>query len=84
VVGQAQSEAPAYIFTAPVDSQRAVRIARAFSQAELGERSGVSRVAITRLEHGDIDARFATIRRLAEALNVEPSDLMAAPEETTA
>lgn len=59
---------------------RAVRIARALSQAELGERSGVSRVAITRLEHGDVDARFATIRRLAEALGVEPKDLMAAEE----
>jgi transcriptional regulator with XRE-family HTH domain len=57
---------------------RAIRIARALSQAELGERSGVSRVAITRLERGDVDARFATIRRLAQALDVEPADLMAA------
>jgi transcriptional regulator with XRE-family HTH domain len=56
---------------------RAIRIARALSQAELGERSGVSRVAITRLERGDVDARFATIRRLAQALDVEPADLMA-------
>jgi transcriptional regulator with XRE-family HTH domain len=55
---------------------RAVRVARALSQAELAERAGVSRVAITRLERGDVDARFATIRKLAEALGVEPSDLM--------
>jgi transcriptional regulator with XRE-family HTH domain len=59
---------------------RAVRIARALAQAELAERSGVSRVAITRLEHGDVNARFATIRKLAEALGVEPRDLMAAEE----
>ncbi len=63
---------------------RAVRIARALSQAELGERSGVSRVAITRLEHGDVDARFATIRRLAQALSVEPADLMAPGTPETA
>jgi predicted transcriptional regulator len=37
---------------------------------------GVSRVAITRLERGDVDARFATIRKLAEALGVEPAVLM--------
>jgi transcriptional regulator with XRE-family HTH domain len=56
---------------------RAVRIARALSQAELAERSGVSRVAITRLERGDVDARFATIRKLADALGCRPQDLMA-------
>jgi transcriptional regulator with XRE-family HTH domain len=55
---------------------RAVRIERALSQAELAKRSGVSRVAITRLERGDVDARFATIRKLAEALGVEPAVLM--------
>jgi transcriptional regulator with XRE-family HTH domain len=62
---------------------RAVRIARALSQAELAQRSGVSRVSITRLESGDVDARFATIRKLAEALGVEPRELMA-PDESAA
>ena len=62
---------------------RTVRIARALSQAELAQRSGVSRVSITRLESGDVDARFATIRKLAEALGVEPRDLMA-PDESAA
>lgn len=62
---------------------RAVRIARALSQAELAQRSGVSRVSITRLESGEVDARFATIRKLAEALGVEPRELMA-PDEPAA
>ncbi len=62
---------------------RTVRIARALSQAELAQRSGVSRVSITRLESGDVDARFATIRKLAEALDVAPRDLMA-PDESAA
>jgi len=59
---------------------RTVRIGRALSQAELAQRSGVSRVSITRLEGGAVDARFATIRKLAEALGVDPRDLMAADE----
>jgi hypothetical protein len=33
-------------------------------------------VSITRLESGDVGARFATIRKLAEALSVELRDLV--------
>lgn len=54
---------------------RTVRLAKMLSQEELAEKSGVSRVAITRLERGNIDARFATVRKLAKALGVEPTEL---------
>jgi predicted transcriptional regulator len=56
---------------------RTVRLAKMLSQEELADRAGVSRVAITRLERGDIDARFATVRKLAKALGVEPTELTA-------
>jgi len=41
---------------------------------------GASRVAIVRAERGDIDPRFATIRKLAQALGVDPRDLIVADE----
>lgn len=54
---------------------KAVRLAKMLSQEELAEKSGVSRVAITRLERGTVDARFKTVRQLAAALGVEPTEL---------
>lgn len=56
---------------------KAVRLAKMLSQEELAEKAGVSRVAITRLETGMVDARFKTVRKLAAALGVEPTDLTA-------
>lgn len=56
---------------------KAVRLAKMLSQEELAEKAGVSRVAITRLEAGTVDARFKTVRKLAAALGVEPTELTA-------
>jgi transcriptional regulator with XRE-family HTH domain len=47
---------------------------------ELGEKSGVSYDTITKVENGHREARPSTIRKLAEALGVEPRELM--KEET--
>lgn len=57
------------------------RLERAFSQRELGERAGVSHVTIARLERGS-DAHPRTIRKLAAALGMTPSQLMAQPPES--
>jgi transcriptional regulator with XRE-family HTH domain len=54
---------------------KSVRLAKMLSQEELAEKAGLTRVAITRLERGDVDARFRTVRKLAEALGVEPTEL---------
>jgi transcriptional regulator with XRE-family HTH domain len=51
------------------------RVSRALSQRDLSERSGASRVTIARIEAGG-DARYVTTRKLAEALGVEPSELI--------
>jgi XRE family transcriptional regulator, regulator of sulfur utilization len=65
-----------------VDGQRLreLRVQRALSLRALGERSGVSFATINNLENGNRPARLATIRKLAEALDVEPNELMKGEE----
>jgi transcriptional regulator with XRE-family HTH domain len=65
-----------------VDGQRLrqLRVERALSLRALGERSGVTFATINNLENGNRPARLATIRKLAEALGVEPKELMKAEE----
>jgi HTH-type transcriptional regulator, competence development regulator len=46
------------------------------SLRELGERSGVAFDAINKLELGKRSAQPRTVRKLAEALGVEPRELM--------
>ncbi len=55
---------------------RQLRRARALSQRDLSRESGVSQDTVTRLETGQREAQPRTIRRLAEALAVEPRVLM--------
>jgi transcriptional regulator with XRE-family HTH domain len=55
---------------------RQLRQERALSLRELGERSGVAFDTINKLENEHREAQLRTIRRLSEALGVEPKDLM--------
>jgi XRE family transcriptional regulator, regulator of sulfur utilization len=55
---------------------RQLRVERALSLRALGERSGVAFATINNLENGNRPARLATIRKLADALDVEPKELM--------
>jgi transcriptional regulator with XRE-family HTH domain len=55
---------------------RELRVRRALSLRALGERSGVTFATINNLENGHRPARLVTIRKLAEALDVEPKELM--------
>jgi transcriptional regulator with XRE-family HTH domain len=55
---------------------RQLRQERALSLRELGERSGVAFDTINKLENEHRLAQPRTIRRLAEALGVEPKELM--------
>lgn len=57
-----------------------IRQIRALSQRELSKLSGVSRVTIVRLEAGGEDPFPTTVRRLADALGVEPAELMGQPD----
>ena len=58
---------------------RALRQQRVLSQEELAKKAGVSPTTVNSVE-GGADARYVTIRRLAEALGVPAEDLVK-PEE---
>ena len=53
-----------------------LRVERALSLRALGERSGVAYDTINKLELGRRPAHASTIRKLADALGVEPRELM--------
>ena len=53
-----------------------LRVERALSLRALGERSGVTYDTINKLELGRRPAHASTIRKLADALGVEPRELM--------
>jgi transcriptional regulator with XRE-family HTH domain len=67
-----------------VYSSRVVRLTRlrkwrerkAFSQQELAERAHITRAALSRIESGAAEPHPRTIRKLAQALGVQPEDLM--------
>jgi transcriptional regulator with XRE-family HTH domain len=59
---------------------RGLRLRRALSLRALGERSGVTFATINNLENSHRPARLVTIRKLAEALDVEPKELMKGEE----
>lgn len=54
---------------------RDLREARGFTQAQLGERAGVSDQLIGRLERADNQTTLKSIKKVAEALGVDPLDL---------
>jgi transcriptional regulator with XRE-family HTH domain len=55
---------------------RGLRRRAALSQRDLARIAGTRQETISRLEGGERAARGATIRKLAEALGVEPHELM--------
>jgi transcriptional regulator with XRE-family HTH domain len=55
---------------------RRLRRARALSQRDLARITGIAQDTISQLETGKREAQPRTIRKLAEALSVEPSTLM--------
>ena len=55
---------------------RELRVQQALSLRALAERSGVAFDTINKLELGYRPARLVTIRKLADALGVEPKELM--------
>jgi transcriptional regulator with XRE-family HTH domain len=59
-----------------VERLKELREERALSMRDLAEEAGVAHQTIYRLEHGQRRALPRTIRHLAEALGVEPKELM--------
>jgi transcriptional regulator with XRE-family HTH domain len=56
---------------------RRLRERRLLTQAQLGERAGVNRDQVSRIERDEVEPRFSTIHKLAEALDVDPHELLA-------
>jgi transcriptional regulator with XRE-family HTH domain len=61
-----------------IDGQRLreLRVQQALTLRALGERSGIGYDTINKLELGRRPAHASTIRKLADALDVEPKELM--------
>ena len=59
-----------------------VRQRKALTQQQLAEKSGVNRVTIARLEGGKDQPFPTTVRKLADALGVDPEDLMIAESQS--
>jgi transcriptional regulator with XRE-family HTH domain len=55
---------------------KTLRIRRALTQEELAERAGLSKNAVNRLEVDKAEPRMSTLRKLAQALDVDPSELV--------
>jgi transcriptional regulator with XRE-family HTH domain len=75
----AQSMAPRAVLVA-VPGLRYWRTRRAMSQKQLAEAIGVALSTVARLEGGG-DARLATVKKLADALALEPGMLMDQPPQ---
>ncbi len=57
-------------------SVRKLRIDRFMSQAELSKATGVSPAHLGRIERNEHDPHLSTIRKIAQALDVNPSELV--------
>jgi predicted transcriptional regulator len=45
------------------------------TQDMLAATAGISQKQLSKIENDEVDPRFSTIRKIAQALDVEPSDL---------
>ena len=55
---------------------RAARLSKGFAQERLAEFAGIDRSFVSRLERGKVNPTFLTLRKLANALDVELSQLV--------
>jgi transcriptional regulator with XRE-family HTH domain len=58
------------------DRLKNLRIRRALTQQELADRAGVSSNTLNRIELNKAEPHMSTLRKLAKALDVDPSELV--------
>ena len=58
------------------DRLKNLRIRRALTQQELAERASISTNALNRIELNKAEPHMSTLRKLAKALNVDPTELL--------
>ena len=73
---------PEYVRGRPLPNLKAWRLRRFIGQAELARLAGVSKGTLARAERGDAVVSFANIRKIAEALQITPDELLSkTPDE---
>ncbi len=55
---------------------REVRTKRLLTQDELSNKAGVSQSTIANIERDNAEPQFRTIRKLAKALDIDPTELL--------
>ena len=58
------------------ENLRQARTRRLLTQDELAEKAGVSQSTIANIERNNAEPQFRTIRKLAKALDVDPTQLL--------
>ena len=58
------------------DRLKDLRIRRALTQRELADRAGISSNALNKIELNKAEPHMSTLRKLANALNIDPSQLI--------
>ena len=58
------------------DRLKTLRIRRALTQQELAEKAGISKTALNRIELNKAEPHMSTLRKLANTLNVDPTELL--------
>ena len=53
-----------------------LRTREALTQRDLSERTGLTIAAISRIEQNQVEPRLSTVRKLADALGVHPTQLI--------
>ncbi len=62
------------------DNLKRLRVLNALTQAELAQKAGLTPAAVARIERNEAEPRMTTLRKLAEALSVEPHELVKGEE----
>ncbi len=58
------------------DRLRDLRVRRALTQEELADKADVGTNTVARLERNETEPHMSTLRKLARALSVDPSELI--------
>ncbi len=58
------------------DKLKDLRTQRALTQQELADKAGVGKNTVNRIERNDTEPHMSTLRKLAEALGVDPATLV--------
>ncbi len=55
---------------------REIRTRRLLTQVELADKAGVSQSTVANIERDNAEPQFRTIRKLAKALDIDPTELL--------